>query len=194
MKDVREDFSKQAKESNEQTFIWENKIDKIYFLSEKKYELAISYIDSLLKYDNSIDSFKITELQIIAGEILYDNNQIEKALERFDLSENSLVPSPSIKANKAGCLLKMEQFDKALKLLEDAAETNKSFNWHIGNFYEIKGEKEKAIQYYDKLFKIDTVYYKYCNDRINELKKTNYKLLKEIDYLDRENRLIITFH
>ena len=91
VKNVREDFSKQAKEANEQTFIWESKIDKIYFLSEKKYDLGISYIDSLLKYDNSIDSFKITELQIIAGEILYDNNQIEKALERFDLSENLLI-------------------------------------------------------------------------------------------------------
>ena len=63
VKHVREDFSKQAKEANEQTFIWESKIDKIYFLSEKNYDLGISYIDSLLKYDNSVDSFKITELQ-----------------------------------------------------------------------------------------------------------------------------------
>ncbi|WP_421754088.1 hypothetical protein [Croceimicrobium sp.] len=81
--------------------------------------------------------------------------------------------------------------EKAMTLLQQAAETNHDFKWYIGNLYEIQGEREKAILEYDYVYQQDTIVYAYYNERIQELENNPDQLLTELYYKDRRKRTLL---
>jgi len=191
MDDIREDFSKQAEQHNNESYTWEAKIDEIYKRADNNFQDGVNYADSLRLNDKTLDKLKISELLTIVGEIYYDNDSIDLALERFHINEKLTSDTPRNKVNKAGCYIKKGDFDKALTLLNQAAETNYDFYWYIGNFYEIKGEPEKAISQYAYVYKRDTIVYADYNKRIQELRKNPDQLMTELCYKDRRKRTLI---
>ena len=190
MDDIREDFAKQAEQQNREVYAWEAKIDELYKRADQNLNGGVRYADSLIENDKSLDKWKISNLHTIVGEIYYDNDSIDRALERFLIDESLTFDSPKNKANKAGCYVKQGDLGKAMTLLQQAAETNYDFKWYIGNLYEIRGEREKAILEYDYVYQRDTIVYAYHNERIHELENNPDQLLTELYYKDRRKRTL----
>ncbi|WP_157972841.1 hypothetical protein [Aureibaculum luteum] len=78
-----------------------------------------------------------------------------------------------------------------MKLLVQASALNKDYKWYIGNLYEIKGEKEKAILEYDYVYQRDNIVYAHYNQRIQELKMNPSQLMTELHFKDRRKRTLI---
>lgn len=189
--DIREDFSKQAEKQNKEVYAWEDKIEKLYELSDRNIQDGVNYADSLIKNDQTLDKWKVSNLHTIIGEIYYDNDSIFLALERFHINETLTFDSPRNKGNKAGCYVKQGNLDKAMTLLEQAAELNYDFKWYIGNLFEIQGDPEKAILEYQYVYQRDTAVYSYYNERIQELKNNPDQLMTELHYKDRRKKTLL---
>jgi tetratricopeptide (TPR) repeat protein len=188
--DIREKFELQAEEQNKKLYEWDKKIEELYNRADQEFEYGIQYADSLLEFDKSLDKWKVSKLHEIAGELYYDNEMINLALERFKLYENISFDSPGNKANKAGCYIKKGDLEKAMELLIEAADFNHEFKWHIGNLFEIQGEREKAIEQYKYLYLRDTIIYAYCNERIIEITEKAHYNMQELIYRNRRRRTL----
>ena len=184
---IREDFSKQAETYNAKIFHWEKIVDSIYRIGDTNKLLSLKFIDSLLHTDPTLESQNIAELHFIKGVIYYRIDSLQKALTEFSLNYRS----PRLLAAEAGVYIKQHKFDIALKNLKEAAELNYDYYWNIGNYYEIIGQKDSAISNYQILYQHDTSVYKYCQDRVTELKKDKPKFLKELIFKDRERKVLL---
>jgi len=191
MEQIREDFSKQAEQQNKEVYAWEDKIEELYKRADRNLKEGVNYADSLIDNDKSLDKWKVSNLHVIVGEIYYDKDSIDSALERFQKNESLSFDSPRNKANKAGCYVKQGDYGKAMKLLEQAADVNHDFKWYIGNLYEIQGELEKAILEYDYVYQQNTNVYDYYNQRIQKLKNNPDQLMTELQYKDRRKRTLL---
>ena len=191
MDGVREDFGKQAEEWNKNAKSWEEKIDKLYKYGDNDLKRVTMFADSIIENDKSLDKWKLSNLNTIVGEILFDSNSLELAMERFKLSELSTPDLPRNQANKAGYFVKKGNYQKAMSLLQKASETNSDFKWLIGNLYEVQGQPEKAVIEYEFVYNKGQRTYDYCGKRIAELKDPNVELFKELKFLNRRERLII---
>ncbi|QQS51070.1 MAG: hypothetical protein IPM71_16140 [Bacteroidota bacterium] len=191
MDDVKEDFAKQAEQQNKEVYAWEAKIEELYKRTDSNLSFGVNYADSLIENDKSLDEWKVSNLHTIIGEIYYDNDKIDLALERFKTTESLTFDSPRNMANKAGCYVKQRDYDKAMTLLKAAAELNHDFRWYIGNLYEIQGEPEKAKLEYQYFYQKDTAVYAYYNQRIQELNNNPDRLLTELRYKDRRKRTLL---
>lgn len=191
MDGIREDFAKQAEQQNKEVYAWESKIDELYRLADKNLKLGEKYTDSIIENDKTLDKWKISNLNTILGEVYYDNDSIDLALNRFFKSQELTFDSPRNKANKAGCYIKKGNFEKAMTLLEQASEVNSDFKWYIGNLYEIQGKPEKAILEYNYVYVQDTIVYANYNQRIQELRNNPDQLMTELHYKDRRKRTLI---
>jgi tetratricopeptide (TPR) repeat protein len=189
---VRDEFSNQSKTQNERILSWERTVNSIEIIADTNHILAINYIDSLIQFDTTLNMSKLYDLHFIKGNIYYNNDNLKKAIDEFSLSaQNAHFDDPKTLAAKAGAYIKLREFDTALNKLNQAAELNYSYYWNIGNYYEIVGQKDSAINNYERLYKYDTSFYKYCKDRITELNKNKPQFLNELIYKDRERRVLL---
>lgn len=191
MDDIREDFAKQAEEQNMEVYAWEERIEELYKLADSSLLAGVEYADSIIQNDKSLDKWKLSQLHTIVGELYYDHDSIEQALKRFYIDELLTFDSPRNMANKAGCHVKKGELEKAMSLLKAAAEINKDYKWYIGNLYEIQGELQKAISEYNYVYEQDTVVYEYYNQRIKELKSNPDRLMTNLLFKDRRERIIL---
>lgn len=192
LQDIKQDFSKQADANNLKILSWEKVIDSIYKLADTNKTLAIQAINNLMINDTSLNSGDVFDLYFIRGDLYYQIDSLQKALQDFSENEQrQKFSSPKMLAAKAGVYIKLKQFDNAFKDLTEAAEINYDYNWNIGNYYEIIGRKDSAILIYQNLYNQDTVIYKNCIDRIMELKKEKPKLFKELIYNDRKRKILL---
>jgi len=190
--DIRNDFSKQAEIDNAKALSWENKIDSIIKLADTNRLLAIQAIDSIMQYD-TLGASKIFDLHFLKGNLYYQIDSLTKAIDEFSLAELRDVTSPKILAAKAGAHIKLKEYDLALNELRQAADINYDYYWNIGNYFEIRGQKDSALSNYQKLYDENKTVYKYCGDRIEELKHNKSKLLTELVYRDRERIVFLMY-
>ncbi|WP_299432571.1 hypothetical protein [uncultured Aquimarina sp.] len=177
---------------NKNALLLHSKIKQIYQQSDKNVFEAVEYADSLIQNDEFLSKQnKITNIQAIIGEILYDNNQIDLALERFLLVKKNHPRHLRNDANIAGCYIKKKKYKEALELLTNASKINKEYKWLIGNYYEIIKNKPNAIIMYKELYDSDNKTYFYCKKRIKALQNPETKMYKELIYLKRRERTIM---
>jgi tetratricopeptide (TPR) repeat protein len=186
---IREDFSKDAKAYNAKILKWNKIVDSIYKISDSDKLSSLRFIDNLLLTDKTLERPNVAELHFIKGQIYYSIDSFENALIEF--SEN--YRSPRLLAAEAGVYIKQHKFDTALLNLKEAAEVNHDYYWNIGNYYEIIGQKDSAISNYQILYQRDTLIYKYCIDRVAELKKVKKKFLKELIFKDNERKVLLMY-
>jgi len=191
--DIRNDFSKQAEIDNANVLSWENKIDSIIKLADINQLLAIEAIDSIMQYDTILGATKKFDLHFLKGDFYYQIDSFAKAIDEFSLAELKDIASPKILTAKPGAHIKLKEYDLALNELRQATDINYDYYWNIGNYFEIPGQKDSAVSNYQKLYVKDTTVYKYCGDRIEELKNNKLKFLTELVYLNRE-RFVIQMH
>jgi tetratricopeptide (TPR) repeat protein len=192
IQEIKQNFSKQAEADNAEILAWEKTIDSIYNLADTDRLLGIRAINDIMAKDTKLNSRNLFDLYFIRGGLYFRSDSLQKALQ--DFSENDRgerFSSPKMLAARAGVYIKLKQFDKAFKDLSKAAEVNHSYNWNVGNYYEIIGRKDSAILSYQNLYHKDTVIYKMCLDRITELEKNKPKLFKELIYTDRERKVLL---
>ena len=129
---------------------------------------------------------------ILKGDIYYRVDSLHKAIDEFSASARGQnFTSPKLLAARAGVYVKLKKFDTSFFDLQKAAEINYDYYWNVGNYYEIVGQKDSAISNYQKLYLRDTVVYKECKKRIEELNKKKPKLLKQLIYRDRDRNVIL---
>jgi tetratricopeptide (TPR) repeat protein len=182
IEEVREELAKKAKVENEKTLKWENFIDSLYRAVDTSRISSLSAIDNLIASGVSLDRFKTSELHFIKGDIYYRIDSLKKAIDEYTLSGKDFSMTPKKLAARAGAYIKMKQYDSAFSDLNKAAEDNYDFYWNVGNYYEIIGNIDSAISYYNRLYYKDTIIYKFCHDRALELKNDKVKPLKELVY------------
>lgn len=192
MNEIREDFAKEAEISNAKTLAWENIVDSLYKLADINQTTAFREIDHLITDDTSLDRHKISELHFIKGDIYYRIDSLQKALTEFTTSGQEYnMGTPKDLAARAGVFLKLKQYYNAFADLSKATEINYDYFWNLGNYYEVIGNKDSATSCYNRLYNHDTTTYKFCLDRINELKNPKTKLLTELVYRDRKRMVIL---
>ena len=184
---TRENLRQEGKRINAETYKWENLVDSIYKLAKNNQNLAYKKIDLSMRNPN-FDDFDRQELHFIKGDIYYSNDSLNKAIIEFTLAGENF-PKPL--AARAGTLIKLKQYGKAYKDLNQAADINHDYLWNIGNYFEVIKQRDSAIKYYKKLYNEDTIVYKYCNNRIKELNKPKIKLYTELVFKDRERIILI---
>jgi len=180
---------------NNEVMAQEYRIETLYSRADRDLQDGIHYGDSLILNDKSLDRASIRGLHTIIGELLYDHDSTQLALDRFLLNEswNSV--------NIAGCYLKIgdvEKVEKAVLLLQQAAEINYDNRWYLGNlyeiacsFYDVKEVKEMAIEQYYTLYNMDTVIYSFCKTRIDELNQPDAQYLTELQFRNRRKRTVL---
>lgn len=190
MKEIRENFAKEAEISNARTMAWENLVDGLYKMADTNQIRTFQTIDSLISNDRSLDRHKISELHFIKGNIYYRIDSLQKSIIEFTSAD---MKAPKYLAARAGAYIKLRQYNNAFADLNKAAEINYDYYWNVGNFYEVTGNKDSATVYYLSLYNRDTITYKFCQERVNNLKNPETKLLTELVYRDR-NRMVILMH
>ena len=192
MKEIREDFAKEAEISNAKTMAWENLVDSLYKMADTNQIATFRTIDNLISNETSLDKHKISELHFIKGDIYYRIDSLQKSVTEFTIAGQAYnIVTPKGLAARAGAYVKLKQYDNALVDLNKAAEINYDYFWNVGNYYEVIGNKDSAISCYNRLFNHDTITYKFCQDRIVELKNPKAKLLTELVYRDRKRMVIL---
>ncbi|CAL1518900.1 hypothetical protein [Chitinophaga sp. MM2321] len=192
MKDVREDLAKEAEISNAKTLAWESLVDNLYRMADTNQAVAFRKINNLISSDTSLDQYKISVLHFIKGDIYYHIDSLQKSVTEFTAAGRTYnMGAPKDLAARAGAYLKLEQYNNAFADLNKAAEINYGYLWNVGNYYEIIGNIDSAISNYTRLYNRDTTFYKFCQDRAAELKKSNTKLLTELVYRDRKRAVIL---
>lgn len=192
MKEIREDFAREAEISNAKTLAWKNLVDSLYKMADTNQTTAFRAIDHLIADDASLDRHKISELHFIKGDIYYRIDSLQKALTEFTTSgQEYSMGTPKDLAARAGVFLKLKQYDNAFADLNKATEINYDYFWNLGNYYEVIGNIDSATSCYNRLYNHDTITYKFCLDRINELNNPKTKLLTELVYRDRKRMVIL---
>jgi len=192
MKEVREDFAKGAQISNTKVLAWESLVDSLYNMADTNQMAAFQAINNLMSNDTSLDRYDISDLHFIMGDIYYHIDSCQKSISEFTMAEQDInFDAPKILAARAGAYLKLKQYDNAFDDLNNAADINYDYLWNIGNYFEIRGERDSAIFYYRKLYNEDTTYYKFCLERADSLKKGEIKTLTKLIYRDRKRVVLL---
>jgi tetratricopeptide (TPR) repeat protein len=178
---------------------WIATVDSVYTLSDADIEDAFDYL-SQLAIENSTDTTRLKDMYYIKASIQYHHNLPEDAIETLELYNNlSKSESPKYQWLKAGCLVKQGKLEAAESLLSKTSEINLISNWLLGNFYEIQGDKTKALACYDKLLdflnpmqayeKSPSLYSK-CTSRVEALNKENPIYLENLVLFDDRKRTL----
>lgn len=185
LESTRKKYKKEAEEFNSFQAKREKFIDSLYKIAELNLDSGIIAIDKvILEAPNYSPYYKIKgDFYFKYRE--YQNAKVNysKALELESFSNATVF--------RASCYLNLKQYDSCLIDLKSFPEFNKSNYWYIGNYYETRLRVDSAVLYYEMLFKVDNGVYKYCNDRIDYLRKNpNPKLYKELILRDTARWII----
>ena len=188
-----EDISKRNEERNIENNQWDDFVDSLGKLADTNSTLALSVLKKTMNA-KSLTGRQFAELRCIRGEIYYDIDSFQNAINEFSIALQSMnFSSPKELAARAGAYIKLEHFDSAFQDLMYASEINYDYLWNLGNCYEVIENRDSAISCYQRLYSHDTSYYKFCHDRIVEL-NSNAKLYTELHYRDRKKPGRIVLH
>ncbi len=185
--EIKEAYSKEIEIYNSKTIHWERVIDSIYKIGSSSKLACIEAIDNLLLVDSTLESKNKAELRFIKGDIYYRIDSLENALSEFAKNYRS----PKLLAAEAAVYIKQKKFDLAFSNLQEATVANYDYYWNIGNYFEIIGLRDSAISNYQKLYRRDTLIYKYCNDRVFQLKNAGSKNYEELIFKDRDRKKLL---
>ncbi len=170
----------------------ETMLTEFYKRADADLRQGVSYGDSMLIHDKSLDHNDIWLLNTIIGETLYDHNSIDRALKRFKPSDTISNTSPRNQVNIASCYTKQGKYDSAMELLDLAASINSSHMWYIGNLYEVMQKGDQAVLTYQSLYQRDTIQFRFCLDRVTEIVNRNAPLFTELHFRNRRQRTYLT--
>ncbi|MBC72475.1 MAG: hypothetical protein CMH47_09410 [Muricauda sp.] len=125
------------------TDYYEPKIDS--FLQANPSQ-AISYIDKVLKKYPEKDF-----LYIYKGMGFYKIDSFELAHKEFKKAmAKAGYESPAALGYSGWALAKMERYDEAISEFKKAVKTNSNYEYDLALVYEMKGDFQNAINYYEK--------------------------------------------
>lgn len=161
--DSRKKFSKDAADFNTTTLRGFEFEDSLYNLSKINLDSGLNAIDKLIATAPTYSSY-----YRIKGDFYFNYKKYEQAKEQYSKALN-LEEYPRTMIFRASCYLNLKQYDSCLMDLNSFPKYNYTNYWYIGNYYEVKGKQDSAIYFYNKLYKEDTIVYKYCKERVDYL-------------------------
>lgn len=115
--------------------------------------------ESVRRYPNDL------KLRHEWGVILYENGNLNEAIQQFQMSQKSPKHRVDSLYYLAMCFRKKKQYDMALEQLEKAASeiptmdgTKKDIFYEIGEISEAMGNRDKAAEYYKQIYQVDIGY------------------------------------
>lgn len=169
---------------------FEKQLINLYTYSEKNPEKTILKIDSLLLvYKSEKDNYKSQIKSSVEKQLHYFKAELYYKLERYSESIKELEFDDHIYGDEAAGLaanyIKLKDNEKAKLYIDKIG--GKGFyiyDYALGNYYESIGEKIQALKVYDSIKQDKRIkhyaYYKLAVNRLEELEKSNPKLLNEI--------------
>ena len=119
------------------------KIDSLIYANP---ELAIKAIDKLIN-----EYPKIHFLEIQKGVAYYQIDSFNLAIKEFKYSMKKVgYEFPKAQAYIGKALVKQKRFDEAIVEFKKAENQNSKYTVEIAETYELKGNLENAIKYYEK--------------------------------------------
>lgn len=186
--DTRKKFSKDAEEFNEVTLRKIQFEDSLYNLASINLDSGIHAID---KFINAAPTY--SPYFKIKGDFYFRYKKYLQAKEEYSKALN-FEKYPNATIFRASCYLNLKQYDSCLMDLNSFPEYNHSCYWYIGNYYEARGNLDSATYYYAKLFREDTIVYKYCKERTDYLLNNSHpKMFTELSLRDT-SRVVIYLH
>lgn len=168
---------------------FEKQLINLYTYSEKNPEKAILKIDSLLlvykkekdNYKSQIKSSVETQLHYFKAELLYQLAKYSESIKELEFDDFIYGDEA---AGLAANYIKLKDNKKAKSFIDKIGKGFYIYDYALGNYYESIGEKIQAHKIYDSI-KQDKrykhyAYYKLAVNRLEELEKSNPKLLNEI--------------
>lgn len=166
-------------ETAQRKWAWEHLVDSLSQMTDTNHVLALQAIDQLIAEDSATGRVYVDHLYFMKGKIYYKLGSLSKALHAYSIAIEG-GESPDYLVGRAEVYIKRKEYDKALKELKYAAGMNYDYFWYVGNYFEVRGKRDSAIVFYDKLYQKDTSFYKYPHERILELRNPKTKLLTEL--------------
>ena len=160
----------------------------LYSLSEKNPQLVITKADSLLEINkNEKDQYKSqikknveSDLNYLKAELYYKTGNYNQSIKELNKDYQSQSDAAAYAANYA----KLKQYDKAKFYIDKIGEGYYIYDYALGNYNEVIGNKEEALAIYKKIKDDKEIkhyaYYPLAVARFDELSKNNPKLLDEI--------------
>ena len=174
-----------VKEEFRRIDFWFDVYDTIRDKAKEDLWTSMHLADQYIRMDTVWLANDTARIYYIKGLTLMEYEEYDSAITQFTLTEQYFdYETPAVLARRAGCYLKLNRMDEAVEDLDQAAREKDEFLWHKGNYFEMMGEKQKAIDCYQKVFASDTSAH-YCQDRIHELTVKNEKFYDEINYRSR---------
>lgn len=168
---------------------FEKQLINLYTYSEKNPEKAILKIDSLLlvykrekdNYKSQIKSSVETQLHYFKAELLYQLSRYSESIKELEFDDFIYGDEA---AGLAANYIKLKDNEKAKLYINKIGKGFYIYDYALGNYYESIGEKTQAQKVYDSIKKDKSIkhyaYYKLAVNRLEELEKSNPKLLNEI--------------
>lgn len=168
---------------------FEKQLINLYTYSEKNPEKAILKIDSLLlafkkekdNYKSQIKESVETQLHYFKAELLYQLSRYSESIKELEFDDFIYGDEA---AGLAANYIKLKDNEKAKLYINKIGKGFYIYDYALGNYYESIGEKMQAQKVYDSIKQDKRIkhyaYYKLAVNRLEELEKSNPKLLNEI--------------
>jgi cytochrome c biogenesis protein CcmG/thiol:disulfide interchange protein DsbE len=126
--------------------------------AERKYNLAMKFVQMRMM-DQAIAAAKqtveakpdVAKSHILLGFLYLNSDDADNALKAFDNALELEPGSNDAKTGKGGALVAKGEADRAIAILTEAAVANpyaQMTYYELGKAYELKGDKEKAVELY----------------------------------------------
>lgn len=184
LNELKKSMNNQVKADNLKIEKFERLIDSLYFISDSLYFPTIYAIDSIIKYDQLVDKFVLSDFNTLKGDIHYEHNNFRQAIVEYSkLGGLYRKVPPRRLIYRAASYIKLNKVDSAYLDLRNSLD-NKTNLWYLANFFETNSNKDSAIYYYKQLYTYDSTAYNVCNKRIIELSKQKPKYYSELHFIN----------
>ncbi|MFH6994508.1 hypothetical protein [Flavobacterium sp. FlaQc-48] len=167
----------------------------LYADAEKNPEQVIAKADSLLlvnsnekdKYKSQIKKNIESSLNYLKAELYYKTGNYSQSIKELQKEEyHNMDYAAALAANYA----KLKEFDKAKVAIDSIGKGFYIYDYAFGNYNEVIGNKTEALKIYSEIKNNKEIkhyaYYPLAVARLEELSKSNPKLLDEI-YFPTQN-------
>lgn len=167
---------------------FDQQLVELYALSEKNPNLVITKADSLLEInEKENDKYKLqikknveSALNYLKAELYYKTGNYNQSIKELNKDYQSQSDATAYAANYA----KLKQYDKAKFFIDKIGEGYYIYDYALGNYNEVIGNKNEALAIYKKIKDNREIkhyaFYPLAVARFEELSNSNPKLLDEI--------------
>lgn len=183
-----EDAKPERERENAAAVSWARTYDSLHRLAYTDPQDVLQYVH-ILTDSNKLWAAHRDDLLLLKGQIYCQLDSFRKVVDM--VSEVRYLTNLRLMELRAEAYLKLKRYDSAYADLDSAASINHDFKWNIGNYYEVLHQKDSAVSNYQWLYQQDSLTYRYCKERLDELSKKRPHFLTQLVDKDTVRAMIL---